>query len=226
MEETRAAGVRLSPFRWPLVVRVRSWSCRIWRSLASMISEQPPGTSGQTVCWVKVVSDVCSRGGLMRIRSRLLNPGLEWWLLWRDWTKKVSKVTRNGWWVQHCLYIDVFDFPKVFRLQCTSADLDFLPQIQTEINYLGQLYHPNLVKLVGYCLEDEHRLLVYEFMPRGSLENHLFRSKSFDEISLLSNSRDLSVAWAYIYILVNSFRDFPFPAIILEPTDEGGSRCS
>lgn len=50
-------------------------------------------------------------------------------------------------------------------------------EFQTEINYLGQLHHPNLVKLVGYCLEDEHRLLVYEFMPRGSLENHLFRSK-------------------------------------------------
>ncbi|KAM7499277.1 hypothetical protein LguiA_023691 [Lonicera macranthoides] len=49
----------------------------------------------------------------------------------------------------------------------------------TEINYLGQLYHPNLVKLVGYCLEDEHRLLVYEFMPRGSLENHLFRRSSY-----------------------------------------------
>ncbi|KAK4480275.1 hypothetical protein RD792_013342 [Penstemon davidsonii] len=48
----------------------------------------------------------------------------------------------------------------------------------TEINYLGQLYHPNLVKLIGYCLEDEHRLLVYEFMPRGSLENHLFRRTS------------------------------------------------
>ncbi|WVZ67225.1 hypothetical protein U9M48_016333 [Paspalum notatum var. saurae] len=44
-----------------------------------------------------------------------------------------------------------------------------------EVNYLGQLSHPNLVKLVGYCLEDEQRLLVYEFMPRGSLENHLFR---------------------------------------------------
>lgn len=49
----------------------------------------------------------------------------------------------------------------------------------TEINYLGQLYHPNLVKLIGYCLEDEHRLLVYEFMPRGSLENHLFRRGSY-----------------------------------------------
>lgn len=49
----------------------------------------------------------------------------------------------------------------------------------TEINYLGQLHHPNLVKLVGYCLEDEHRLLVYEFMPRGSLENHLFRRGAY-----------------------------------------------
>ncbi|XP_018432624.2 LOW QUALITY PROTEIN: serine/threonine-protein kinase PBL35 [Raphanus sativus] len=44
-----------------------------------------------------------------------------------------------------------------------------------EINYLGNLLHPNLVKLVGYCIEDDQRLLVYEFMPRGSLENHLFR---------------------------------------------------
>ncbi|ESQ33043.1 hypothetical protein EUTSA_v10004126mg [Eutrema salsugineum] len=45
----------------------------------------------------------------------------------------------------------------------------------TEVNYLGQLSHPNLVKLVGYCVEGEDRLLVYEFMPKGSLENHLFR---------------------------------------------------
>ncbi|CAK9879813.1 unnamed protein product, partial [Sphagnum jensenii] len=44
-----------------------------------------------------------------------------------------------------------------------------------EVNFLGQLHHPNLVKLIGYCSEDDQRLLVYEFMPRGSLENHLFR---------------------------------------------------
>ncbi|KAJ0720698.1 putative transferase, protein kinase RLK-Pelle-RLCK-VIIa-2 family [Helianthus annuus] len=48
-----------------------------------------------------------------------------------------------------------------------------------EVNYLGQFSHPNLVNLIGYCLEDEHRLLVYEFMPRGSLENHLFRKGSY-----------------------------------------------
>ncbi|CAA0833662.1 Protein kinase 2B- chloroplastic [Striga hermonthica] len=46
----------------------------------------------------------------------------------------------------------------------------------TEVNYLGQLHHPNLVKLIGYCLEGDKQLLVYEFMPRGSLENHLFRT--------------------------------------------------
>lgn len=44
-----------------------------------------------------------------------------------------------------------------------------------EVNYLGDLVHQNLVKLIGYCIEDDQRLLVYEFMPRGSLENHLFR---------------------------------------------------
>ncbi|GFP79247.1 probable receptor-like protein kinase at5g15080 [Phtheirospermum japonicum] len=44
-----------------------------------------------------------------------------------------------------------------------------------EINYLGELIHPHLVTLIGYCIEDDQRLLVYEFMPRGSLENHLFK---------------------------------------------------
>ncbi|KAK9269099.1 hypothetical protein L1049_000868 [Liquidambar formosana] len=44
-----------------------------------------------------------------------------------------------------------------------------------EVNYLGQLSHPNLVKLIGFCCEDEHRLLVYEYMACGSLEKLLFR---------------------------------------------------
>ncbi|KAI3524817.1 hypothetical protein L1887_03481 [Cichorium endivia] len=48
----------------------------------------------------------------------------------------------------------------------------------TEVIFLGELRHPHLVKLIGYCCEDEHRLLVYEYMPRGSLENQLFRRYS------------------------------------------------
>ncbi|KAJ0977885.1 hypothetical protein J5N97_013359 [Dioscorea zingiberensis] len=34
-----------------------------------------------------------------------------------------------------------------------------------EVTFLGDLIHPNLVKLIGYCIEDDQRLLVYEFMP-------------------------------------------------------------
>ncbi|KAG8387390.1 hypothetical protein BUALT_Bualt02G0016300 [Buddleja alternifolia] len=43
-----------------------------------------------------------------------------------------------------------------------------------EVVFLGQLSHPNLVKLIGYCCEDEHRVLIYEFMARGSVESNLF----------------------------------------------------
>ncbi|WZZ89794.1 hypothetical protein YC2023_118373 [Brassica napus] len=43
-----------------------------------------------------------------------------------------------------------------------------------EVIFLGQLSHPNLVKLIGYCCEDNHRVLIYEYMARGSVENNLF----------------------------------------------------
>ena len=49
--------------------------------------------------------------------------------------------------------------------------------LQAEVFFLGQLRHKNLVKLIGYCYEDEHRMLVYEFMSAGSLEKHLFKSE-------------------------------------------------
>ncbi|KAF8101527.1 hypothetical protein N665_0204s0024 [Sinapis alba] len=48
---------------------------------------------------------------------------------------------------------------------------------RTAVNFLGVLRHPNLVKLLGYCREDKEHLLVYEFMPKKSLEYHLFQLK-------------------------------------------------
>ncbi|KAM0004094.1 putative protein kinase RLK-Pelle-RLCK-VIIa-2 family [Helianthus debilis subsp. tardiflorus] len=49
-----------------------------------------------------------------------------------------------------------------------------------EVQFLGVVDHPNLVKLIGYCAIDGERgiqrLLVYEFMPNKSLEDHLFRN--------------------------------------------------
>jgi serine/threonine protein kinase len=47
----------------------------------------------------------------------------------------------------------------------------------TEMNVLGIVDHPNLVKLIGYCADDDERgvqrLLVYEYMPNGSVDDHL-----------------------------------------------------
>ncbi|KAJ8747552.1 hypothetical protein K2173_013087 [Erythroxylum novogranatense] len=47
-----------------------------------------------------------------------------------------------------------------------------------EVQFLGVVNHPNLVKLLGYCCVDNERgiqrMLVYEYMPNRSLEDHLF----------------------------------------------------
>lgn len=45
-----------------------------------------------------------------------------------------------------------------------------------EVLMLSLLHHPNLVKLLGYCADGDQRILVYEYMPLGSLEDHLLGS--------------------------------------------------
>ncbi|KAE8725539.1 Brassinosteroid insensitive 1-associated receptor kinase 1 precursor [Hibiscus syriacus] len=42
-------------------------------------------------------------------------------------------------------------------------------EFKTEVKVIGQTHHKNLVRLIGYCDEAEHRLLVYEFMENSSL---------------------------------------------------------
>ncbi|KAJ3703246.1 hypothetical protein LUZ61_006951 [Rhynchospora tenuis] len=48
-----------------------------------------------------------------------------------------------------------------------------------EVKFLCGLHHRNLVNLVGYCTEREgdHMMIVYEYMPQGSLKDHLFDLK-------------------------------------------------
>ncbi|CAH1417168.1 unnamed protein product [Lactuca virosa] len=47
-------------------------------------------------------------------------------------------------------------------------------QFRSEMNRLGQLRHPNLVPLLGFCIVEDEKLLVYKHMPNGSLNSLLY----------------------------------------------------
>ena len=47
-------------------------------------------------------------------------------------------------------------------------------EIIVEVFMLSLFHNLNLVTLIGYCTSGDQRLLVYEYMPMGSLEDHLF----------------------------------------------------
>ncbi|KAI3992242.1 hypothetical protein MKX01_029963 [Papaver californicum] len=56
-----------------------------------------------------------------------------------------------------------------------SRDAKYKPQqFMAEIESLGKLCHRNLVHLHGYCEHEGQLLLVYEFMPNGSLDMFLY----------------------------------------------------
>lgn len=48
-------------------------------------------------------------------------------------------------------------------------------QFRAEVRTIGTIQHINLVRLLGFCSEGKHRLLVYEMAENGSLDAHLFR---------------------------------------------------
>ncbi|KAH7676771.1 Non-specific serine/threonine protein kinase protein [Dioscorea alata] len=94
-----------------------------------------------------------------------------------------------------------------------------------EVLMLSLLHHPNLVSLIGYCADGDQRLLVYEFMPLGSLEDHLHDVPSHKE-PLDWNTRMKIAAGAargleYLHDKANPpviYRDFKSSNILL---DEG-----
>ncbi|XP_009764511.1 serine/threonine-protein kinase PCRK1 isoform X2 [Nicotiana tabacum] len=95
----------------------------------------------------------------------------------------------------------------------------------TEVNVLGVAEHQNLVKLVGYCAEDDERgiqrLLVYEYMPNRSVENHL-SARSETPLSWamrLKIAQDAARGLTYLHEEMDVqiiFRDFKSSNILLD----------
>ncbi|XP_047048483.1 proline-rich receptor-like protein kinase PERK12 [Lolium rigidum] len=46
-------------------------------------------------------------------------------------------------------------------------------EFQAEVEIISRVHHRHLVSLVGYCVAQHHRMLIYEFVPNGTLEHHL-----------------------------------------------------
>ncbi|PIN24384.1 Serine/threonine protein kinase [Handroanthus impetiginosus] len=94
-----------------------------------------------------------------------------------------------------------------------------------EVNFLGVVKHPNLVKLVGYCADDDERgiqrLLVYELMCNKSLEDHLLNRSStpLPWMVRLKIAQDAARGLAYLHEEMEFqliFRDFKTSNILLD----------
>ncbi|KAM6548605.1 hypothetical protein CsatB_020281 [Cannabis sativa] len=52
-------------------------------------------------------------------------------------------------------------------------------EFQAEVNLLMRVHHKNLTSLVGYCIDDKHMGLIYEYMANGNLGRHLSDKQSY-----------------------------------------------
>ncbi|XP_050286460.1 wall-associated receptor kinase-like 8 isoform X8 [Quercus robur] len=76
--------------------------------------------------------------------------------------------------------------------KCNTVDKGNIEKFINEIIILSQINHRNVVKLLGWCLETEVPLLVYEFIPNGTLFQYIHEEK--EEFPLLTWDMRLRIA--------------------------------
>jgi Leucine-rich repeat (LRR) protein len=81
----------------------------------------------------------------------------------------------------------------VKRMEAAVISNKALDEFQAEITILTKVRHRNLVSILGYSIEGNERLLVYEYMSNGALSKHLFQWKQF-ELEPLSWKKRLNIA--------------------------------
>ncbi|CAK9237931.1 unnamed protein product [Sphagnum troendelagicum] len=59
---------------------------------------------------------------------------------------------------------------KILDVKSSQGPFEFF----NEVDVLSRASHRNLVLLIGYCLEDDQQMLIYEYMHKGSLSDHLY----------------------------------------------------
>uniref|UniRef100_A0A453DAI1 non-specific serine/threonine protein kinase n=1 Tax=Aegilops tauschii subsp. strangulata TaxID=200361 RepID=A0A453DAI1_AEGTS len=63
-----------------------------------------------------------------------------------------------------------------------------------EVATIGRIHHTNIVRLLGFCSEGTRRALIYEFMPKDSLEKYIFSGNSIVSRELLAPDKMLDIA--------------------------------